>query len=436
VEQSRERMNRSVAVRHHALRGLRLAPNVYIAHTQPGFEGVAWSEIAARCAVLGREAASGGLTPQHAQPGHSIAVPPAIGGRHGDGVPRSSAAAAAQRRRGEFARVARELARRTVPDRAGMTIFSAPRPDALRLIRTAEDIFAMVGYRHSVKRGADMLDRVRQVAREAPYVDHALDAHVRITPGSHAGRRLNFRVVARMTGEQDFRRVDVERAVARGITERGDHRWRPSEDAADVEFWTTMLGDELIIALRLSDERMRHREYKVAHLPGSLRPSVAAALAWLSEPDGDDVVLDPMCGTGTVLIERAHLGRHRLLIGSDRDSEALAAAHANVGPRYKPIELHPWDATALPLDDSSVSKIITNLPWGIKHGSHGDNRRLYPRMFEEFKRIIRKGGLMVMLTAETGLMSELARRGVLRAEKILRVSILGAPASVYVCRAT
>jgi hypothetical protein len=54
VEQSRERMNRSVAVRHHALRGLRLAPNVYIAHTQPGFEGVAWSEIAARCAVLGR----------------------------------------------------------------------------------------------------------------------------------------------------------------------------------------------------------------------------------------------------------------------------------------------------------------------------------------------------------------------------------------------
>ncbi len=57
-------------------------------------------------------------------------------------------------------------------------------------------------------------------------------------------------------------------------------------------------------------------------------------------------------------------------------------------------------------------------------------------MFEEFKRIIRKGGLMVMLTAETGMMSELARRGVLRAEKILRVSILGASASVYVCRAT
>jgi hypothetical protein len=55
-------------------------------------------------------------------------------------------------------------------------------------------------------------------------------------------------------------------------------------------------------------------------------------------------------------------------------------------------------------------------------------------MFEEFKRVIRKGGLIVMLTAETGLMSELARRGVLRAEKILRVSILGAPAAVYVCR--
>src|SRR5262249_38163670 len=109
-------------------------------------------------------------------------------------------------------------------------------------------------------------------------------------------------------------------------------------------------------------------------------------------------------------------------------------AHTNIGPRYKPIELHSWDAAAIPMADGTISRIITNLPWGLKHGSHADNRRLYPRLFKEFARLIRSGGVIVMLTGETRLMSDLLHDGPLRAEKILRVSILGAFAAIYVCR--
>jgi 23S rRNA G2445 N2-methylase RlmL len=237
-----------------------------------------------------------------------------------------------------------------------------------------------------------------------------------------------------MTGEHEFRRVDFKRAIERGIAERGDHTWRLSETEAEVEFWATMFADEVIIAVRLSDERMRHRDYKIVHIPGSLRPSVAAALAWLSGPAGDDVMIDPLCGAGTVLVERAHLEHYKLLIGSDHDREALQAAGANIGPRYKPVELHPWDAVALPLPDRSVSKVVTNLPWGKRHGSHEENRRLYPRLIAEFRRIVGVGGTIVMLTGETRLMSNLIARRLLRPEKILRVSVLGAPAAVYVCR--
>ena len=145
-------------------------------------------------------------------------------------------------------------------------------------------------------------------------------------------------------------------------------------------------------------------------------------------------VLDPLCGAGTVLIERAQLGRYSLLIGGDHDPAALAAARENIGPRYKPIELHQWDAVALPLPDASVSKVVTNLPWGIRHGSHEENRRLYPRLIAEFKRVARKGGLIVMLTGETRLMGDLMTRGRFRPEKIVHVTILGAPAAVYVSR--
>src|SRR5580658_2277107 len=315
-----------------------------------------------------------------------------------------------------------------------MMIFRAPRPQPLGRLRCAEDLFALAGYRAGLDRGSTTLDRIRAAAREAPFVAEAIAARVSALPGARAGRRLRFRVVARFQGEHEFQRRDFQHAVERGIAERDDHTWRLDEDSADVEWWATMLGGEVILAIRLSDETMRHREYKAAHRPASLRPSVAAALAWLSEPRAGEVVLDPFCGAGTVLIERAHLGRYAMLLGSDRDIGALEAARANIGPRYQPIRIEHWDATRLPLEESSVDKIVTNLPWGMRYGSHGENRRLYPRWLAEFARVLKPGGLAVILTAEWRLMRDAEPRGALRTSKVMRVSVLGAPAAIYVLR--
>ena len=360
---------------------LRFGPRLFIAQTQPGFEPIAWSEIASRV------------------PG------------------------------------AREQAHRQVPDRAGLSIFFAARPEALRTLRCAEDIFALAGYGHGLSSESEALARIRALAREAPFVEEGLLARVPFQPAARAGRRLRFRVIARQVGEHEYRRVDLKRAVELGIEERRDHTWRLDEDAADVEFWATQIGGELLIAMRLSDEHMRHRDYKIAHRPGSLRPSVAASMAWLSEPRDDDIVLDPFCGTGTVLIERAQLGRYKNLIGSDRDSSAIRAARENIGPRYKPIELHQdWDAGSLPLTDGSVTKIVSNLPWGIKHGSHAANRRLYGDWIAEMNRVLAAKGRMVLLTSEWRLMRDLADRGALAVEKTTRVTVLGVPASIYECR--
>jgi tRNA (guanine6-N2)-methyltransferase len=362
-------------------RPLRLRRRLFIAQTQPGFESVAWSEIHAR-------------------------------------IPQ-----------------AREFARRAVADRAGMTIFSSERTEPLRALRCSEDILALVGYSGDIGADAAALDRVRRTVREAPFMADALGARIVFDPTARAGRRLRFRVVARQAGEHDYRRVDLKRTVERAMEERGDHTWRLDEQDADVELWVTLLGAELMVAVRLSDERMRHRDYKVAHRPGSLRPAVAAAMAWLSEPRDDDIVLDPFCGTGTILIERAHLGRYAMLIGADRDPAAVRAALQNIGPRYKPIEIHgDWDAGAMPIGDGSVNKIVTNLPWGIRHGSHSENRRRYGDWMAEMKRVLAADGKMVVLSAEWRLMRDAIERAGLVTEATMRVTILGVAASVYVCR--
>ncbi len=358
---------------------LRAGPGVYIIQTQPGFESIAWSEISSQ-------------------------------------IPRAT-----------------KLGTRTVPERAGMIIFEAPKPAPLATLRCAEDLFAIVAYRNSLGDDATLLDKVRATIRGCTHLDEALNARVAIVKGARAGKKLRFKVIARLSGEHDFRRVDFKHAVETGVLEHGDHLWRLDEDNAEVEFWATILRDEFIFTLRLSDDTMRFRDYKISHRPGSLRPSVAAALALVSNPKPDDVFLDPLCGTATVLIERAHFGRYTMLLGGDSDRDTLEAARENIGPRYKPIEIRQWDAVALPLEDASVDKVVSNLPWGMKHGSHGDNRRLYPRLVAEFRRVLKPGGTMVLLSAEMRLMSELWSKAHLRPSRILRVTVLGAPAAIYVC---
>jgi tRNA (guanine6-N2)-methyltransferase len=67
----------------------------------------------------------------------------------------------------------------------------------------------------------------------------------------------------------------------------------------------------------------------------------------LSEPQKDDVFLDPMCGARTILIERALWGRYKLLLGGDIRSLAVEIALSNIGNKHKPIEIHQWNATEL-----------------------------------------------------------------------------------------
>jgi 23S rRNA G2445 N2-methylase RlmL len=358
-----------------------MPPNrhVYIAQTQPGFEAIAATEITARL----------------------------------DGAQISDL--------------------RSVADKNGMARFAyAGDPRDLLRLRTVEDIFVVAAETHDLAPGFAALRQLEHLAATAPGIERAIHLVRRVDPRRGGEGRIHCRVIARQVGRAPYRRVDAQIAVERGIAARPDHRWRLVADDG-IEFWLTQWPGEALLMARLSDERMRHREYKIEHLPASLRPAAAAALAWLTVPRNDDVFLDPMCGAGTILIERALLGRYRALIGGDIDPEAAATARANIGSRYKPITIHEWDARQLPLDAGSVTALAVNLPFGAQMGSVEENRALYPAFLREAARVLRPGARLVALSGDARTLNDALRRN----ERLARratypVLILGRRAMVAV----
>jgi tRNA (guanine6-N2)-methyltransferase len=302
---------------------------------------------------------------------------------------------------------------------------------ALPALRTVEDLFVLVARLPQLPPTRAALRLLEAAARAAPF-DTALALARELAPG-HGGRgKLRFRVIALQVGQTLFRRVEAQRAVEQGIAARDDHGWRLAEENA-LEFWLTLLPGEALLALRLTDASTRHRDYKIEHLPASLRPSAAAALVWLTRPAPEDVFLDPMCGAGTLLIERAHAGRYAMLLGGDVRPEAVAAARRNIGPRYKPIEVREWDARQLPLDAASVTAAAVNLPFGQQLGSPAENRALYPAVLKEAARVLLPQARLVALTGDTLVFEQALRRALRFAlRESYPVQVLGQRARVYV----
>lgn len=355
------------------------AHHIYIAQTQPGFEAIAATEIAARL---------------------------------------------------EGAQI---IDLRSVADKNGMARFAyvGDLRDLLNL-RTVEDVFVVATETRDLAPGFAALRQLEQLAATAPGVERAIRLARLIDPRRGGEGRIHYRVIARQIGRTPYRRVDAQNAVERGIAARPDHRWRLVAGGG-IEFWLTQWPGEALLMVRLSDERMRHRAYKIEHLPASLRPAAAAALAWLTAPRDDDVFLDPMCGAGTILIERAHLGRYHELIGGDIDPEAVATARANIGSRYQPITIHEWDARQLPLDAGSVTALAVNLPFGAQMGTVGENRTLYPAFLREAARVLRPGARLVALSGDARTLNDaLQRNNRFVRRETYPVIILGRRATVAV----
>lgn len=319
----------------------------------------------------------------------------------------------------------------------GIALFDVERqtsPNELLNLRTVEDVFVTLAHIVGLGYKADAL-RVLHSATLNADIASALSMWQRVHRSGGKGPRT-WRVVSQKSGTHDFRRVDAGQAVSDALRRVLPHAMQHVEDDADIEFWLWLSGSEALIGARLSDANMRHRTYKREHLPASLRPTVAATMGWLARPTAEDIVLDPLCGAGTIIIERALLGPLKEAHGGDIRVEAVTMARSNARAAEVQALWRVWDTRSLPLDNASVTRIITNLPFGKQIGTRQGNADLYGALLQEFGRVLvaNENSVLVALTSEDRLWETLLSEHRWRLVKKVVFVILGQPASIFVAQ--
>ncbi len=319
----------------------------------------------------------------------------------------------------------------------GIVVFRVPEIDERLLqLRTTEDVFLFAWGSDQLTHRSEDLERIRRwTAREADWpvllrIHHALRPKPKGRPTYH--------LVTQMEGRHGYLRRDAQKALAQGLAGIVPESWRPVEENAAVEFWLTIQGATAVCGLRLSDRTMRHRIYKREHRPASLRPTIAAAMIRLAEIAPRHIVLDPMCGAGTLLAENLAMGKQRrggvaAVWGGDVEFSAVRAAAVNLRP-LGPALLVRWDATRLPLAPATVDRIVSNPPFGKQLSSPEKVAPLYHGMLSEYDRVLRPGGRAVLIVSAAAALRLEARAVGWKAHSHFSVRVLGQPAEITVWR--
>jgi tRNA (guanine10-N2)-dimethyltransferase len=128
-------------------------------------------------------------------------------------------------------------------------------------------------------------------------------------------------------------------------------------------------------------------------MPSVILPKLARALVNLSGVK-TGTLLDPMCGTGSFLIEAGVMGIE--FVGVDFYERIVRGCRENLLFFNLRSNVLRGDVRELPFKDYSVEAIVTDYPYLRSTRASGDLKELYARSLEEFRRVL--SGRAVVVT--------------------------------------
>jgi len=248
---------------------------------------------------------------------------------------------------------------------------------------------------------------------------------------------VNGKAVKSILGSVRACQSIVKKAVVEKMADTYGVEWF-EETGPEFTIQVSMLNDIATLTLDTSGSGLNRRGYRKHAGMAPIKETMAAGLVLLSFWNEERLLIDPMCGSGTILIEAALIGRKIApglnrefasedwpaiprqawgdarrsakeailpegglqLFGYDIDPEMVAASKANAKAAGVggDISFEQKDIKDLWID-AQYGVIISNPPYGYKLGDYKDVNQIYISIHKTFKK--KKGWSVYILTADT-----------------------------------
>ena len=236
--------------------------------------------------------------------------------------------------------------------------------------------------------------------------------------------RVNVSAIASPLRSLDFITLRIKDAICDRF--RADTGTRPSVDTEhpDVRIHAFFEGDRFTLYLDTSGDPLFKRGWRKTAGDAPVRENLAAGILALAGWRPGTPLLDPMCGSGTLLVEAAMIasriapGAARsfgfeklrnydaslwesvlaaaraarlapappLLFGADLYGEQLKLARANLGSAGLAEAVSLKQANVLELSAPTPSGlIVTNPPYGVRVGEQNELAEFYPKLGDALK---------------------------------------------------
>jgi 23S rRNA G2445 N2-methylase RlmL len=231
----------------------------------------------------------------------------------------------------------------------------------LSSLRTADDIYAYHG-------SCSGIDHTKaSVAIISSYFERRiLPVVVKVNPRF-------VRVTVSFLGSRNFNRFYVERALnsllfsnpginARILSNEKEETWTAGETRIRIH----IEDEEAFFGIGLQDKPLHRRTWRADSYPAQLHPPLAAAMAMIAGDLNLSTIIDPFCGSGTILIESALQRPAIPHIGYDVAEPAISTASMNASLVGVNIKFYQDDFYNH-YTSTGEYVIVTNPPWGEKH---------------------------------------------------------------------
>lgn len=215
---------------------------------------------------------------------------------------------------------------------------------------------------------------------------------------NHQEVDVKFRVNTRLSGK--FRQASQFRHIA-SLASSALSQNLPSLvvdlQQPHLEVFLHLNDNFLTVGLPLSRRPLSDRAY-LKHI--AVRSTVCCALCSAVCLTSSDIVLDPMCGAATILVEAVRQFGCQLAVGVDNDPSQLTLARANLEASNctNLIDLITADArSSFLLQRSYFDVVLCDVPFGRKFGRPEHIRDLLASVVPTIDAVLRPGGRIGIL---------------------------------------